>query len=302
MLAMRTSARNQKTTPKGNSLPDIVHAKATPPGRIIVVGDVHGCLEELQALLTHVEFRKGRHGDDALMLVGDLVNKGPDSAGVLAAAQKLNALTVRGNHDDSAIAEWHAHRRGDKSGRKDADWVKGLTHDDVAWMEQQPFTLRLRESLCIVHAGLVPGIKLKQQRLKDLYTMRDVIPCKSGWRASEQQADTGKPWALEWKGSPMARHVIFGHDAKRRLQLQRWATGLDTGCVYGDRLTACVIPRQPPPLTRLRSALRSLFFGESKEAPTLNELGATIVSVPSQQPPEAAHLRKKSLKNSEKTL
>ena len=68
----------------------------------------------VQALLSHVEFRGKGHSDDTLVLVGDLVSKGPDSAAVVAFARKLGALSVRGNHDDSALAAWRCSQGGKK--------------------------------------------------------------------------------------------------------------------------------------------------------------------------------------------
>mmetsp|Transcript_15576 Transcript_15576/g.47025 ORF Transcript_15576/g.47025 Transcript_15576/m.47025 type:complete len:368 (+) Transcript_15576:133-1236(+) len=277
------SAKSSQKTPRGNALPSPLHAKvAAAKGRLVIVGDVHGCLDELQALLKQVRFREGGNQGDTLVLVGDLVNKGPHSAAVVATVRQLGALCVRGNHDDSALEAYRQHAAGKKVKDKHA-WVRGLTSADAAWIAQLPFSLRLRRTLCIVHAGLVPDVKLKRQNLQNLYTMRDLKHTKTGWRAST--AHDGRPWAPEWHGSPMARHIFFGHDAQRRLQLCKFATGLDTGCVYGGALTACVIPagERLPWWAEIRGAFMRL-MGHGKRPLTLKELGGTIVSVPSQQP------------------
>jgi predicted phosphodiesterase len=67
--------------------------------RTIVIGDVHGCLRELEALLERV--RPG--GGDALWFAGDLVNRGPDSAEVVRLVRGLGARTVMGNHDHKHV-------------------------------------------------------------------------------------------------------------------------------------------------------------------------------------------------------
>ena len=68
--------------------------------RLIVVGDVHGCFEELKVLLDTVGFESPR---DQVLLLGDLVNKGPYSAEVVKYAKERGFLVIRGNHDDSAL-------------------------------------------------------------------------------------------------------------------------------------------------------------------------------------------------------
>jgi hypothetical protein len=71
--------------------------------RLIVVGDVHGCLDELKALLQHCEYNP--EGGDQVLLVGDLVNKGPYSAEVVRFVRENDMLCIRGNHDDFALCK-----------------------------------------------------------------------------------------------------------------------------------------------------------------------------------------------------
>lgn len=77
------------------------------------------------------------------------------------------------------------------------------------------------------------------------------------------------PWASKWAGPG---HVIFGHDARIGLQQYDYATGIDTGCVYGRRLTACLIP--------LHHTTRQY---KRDQTPTLEELHASLVSVPARE-------------------
>lgn len=101
------SERNAKSSPYGGTLGlrlvDAVteRAKERQP-RVIAVGDVHGCIDELQELLRRCDFRPG----DLLVFLGDLVSKGPDSAAVVQMAREIGAIGVRGNHDFEVI-RWH---------------------------------------------------------------------------------------------------------------------------------------------------------------------------------------------------
>lgn len=68
--------------------------------RVFVVGDIHGCLDDFNNLVTKLNFNSAT---DQLILAGDLTSKGPNSAGVLSRARELGALCVRGNHDDKVV-------------------------------------------------------------------------------------------------------------------------------------------------------------------------------------------------------
>ncbi len=213
--------------------------------RWIVVGDVHGCIQELTDLLEACSASPS----DKIVFVGDLVGKGPDSAGVVALARSLRALCVRGNHDERLI-RWHelvaqagatpvpplgpAHRPASET----------LTEDDWTWLMSLPYYLRLPRietsdntaiDAIVVHAGLVPGVPLERQDPSDMIRMRSIREDgTASWRG-----DDGKSWASQWPGPEL---VLFGHDAVRGLQQHPHAIGLDTGCVYGKALTAYLLP------------------------------------------------------------
>ena len=70
--------------------------------KVIAIGDVHGCLDELQMLLRRCDYRPG----DTVVFLGDLVSKGPDSLGVVQMAREIGAIGVRGNHDFEVV-RWH---------------------------------------------------------------------------------------------------------------------------------------------------------------------------------------------------
>lgn len=194
----------------------------------MVVGDIHGCLTEYRALLKKAGWGSG----DGLVLVGDLVAKGPDSAGVVALSRELGARAVLGNHD-ARLVEGRAQdsKRGEHSKQ-----TRALSSADLAYLAALPLTLELPEfRSVVVHGGLLPGVPLREQPRRWCLTLRslgpDGTPSSSGL--------VGTPWASKWTGPEFA---IFGHDALRGLQRTPHALGLDTGCVYGGKLTSVWLP------------------------------------------------------------
>jgi diadenosine tetraphosphatase ApaH/serine/threonine PP2A family protein phosphatase len=204
--------------------------------RTILVGDVHGCLAELESLLDRVNFSTG----DRLVLVGDLVARGPDSPGVLRIARETGALLVRGNHEDRVLtlATRNSGASPAHPTSEHARLANALSHAERRTLEQAPVMLHLAEhNLAVVHAGIDPSASLHGQRERDLLTLRTVASPKGPTL-----------WGELYSGPT---HIVFGHHALQGLQLHPFATGLDTGCVYGKYLTALVleeaeeVPRTP---------------------------------------------------------
>jgi hypothetical protein len=209
-------------------------------GRTVIVGDVHGCARELDALLDRIAFSLG----DRLVFVGDLVARGPDSLGVLDIARTTGAVIVRGNHEEK-ILSWRAkkqsHMRGigkrpDPLGRAHARVARALRPSDWALLATSPCWYDLPEhALRVVHAGLVPGLPFEEQKRQTMMRIR----CVNGREWIEKPNGADHPlWGSLYAGPP---HVVFGHNAMREPQLHRWATGIDTACVYGGALTAMVL-------------------------------------------------------------
>jgi hypothetical protein len=211
--------------------------------RTIVVGDIHGCLDELRGLLVKCGYQRG----DRLVFAGDLIAKGPDSPGVLQLAREEGALAVIGNHDDRvllarAVALGTAPPPEKGIRREHQRVADALTPADWGFLLALPPFLRLGPErpgdadTVVLHAGAVPGIALEKQTREHLTTMRSIDA-----RGKPTKRIEAQPWASVWPGP---ERIVFGHDAVRGLQQERFAVGLDTGCVYGNRLTALILPER----------------------------------------------------------
>ncbi len=230
----------QESESLGNLLYDAVHErlKSRHP-RVIVVGDVHGCVNELKELIRRVEYHPG----DLLVFLGDLVCKGPHSNAVVTLARELGAVAVRGNHEYEVLRQYHLHTkwaRHDPPTKLSEHYriSQNLSTGNVEWLEASPWYMKSVDlDALFVHAGLIHGVQLKKQNPRLMMNMRSILP--DGTVTSKYYGEW--PWARMWEGP---QTVFFGHDAQRGLQIHEHGIGLDTGCVYGKRLTACVLPER----------------------------------------------------------
>ena len=117
-------------------------------------------------------------------------------------------------------------------------------------LESLPRWLDLDERLRVVHAGVMPGVAMADQDPYHLTHLRSISDL------GEPSTKWGSPWGALYQGPP---HIVFGHNARKDPQLHPYATGLDTGCVYGGALTALVVPKgglPPEPADRLDALVR----------------------------------------------
>lgn len=175
---------------------------------IYVVGDVHGCRPTLERLLNRLD----PTADELVVFVGDLVRKGPDSAGVVdIVRQTPNFVTVRGNNEQKLI-----------DGRKS---VPSLTDDDLAWIASLPVAISWDDSLA-VHGGVDHRKPIAEHELTELLNMRSLVP----------DGSYDRPYWFETRRD--APRIFFGHTVLSEPFETPAAVGLDTGCVYGGQLTA----------------------------------------------------------------
>lgn len=199
--------------------------------RTIFIGDVHGCLDELKTLIKKIDPQP----KDEIIFIGDLIRKGPDSLGVNLYFKELDAISLLGNHEWS-IREQLAGRCPKRSSLKEVKkdfgkHFKAFATDLKSW----PVYIE-RRSFVAVHAGVAPGIALHNTEEWALVTIRT-------WdgEGHDLQHAENPHWYTFYKRK---KPVIFGHWAALRGLKRHNVIGLDTGCVYGGKLTAYILPEK----------------------------------------------------------
>lgn len=213
--------------------------------RTIIVGDIHGCHNEFAALLSKVELDVD---GDKLILLGDIMDRGPDSYQVMMDVLRLKArmqdrlLHIMGNHEDMAIDgmdlgerdRWNRNGGGKtrKSFYKAGDRLKKY----VSYMRKLPLYYETDDWIC-VHAGITPEGLDETEREVFLWD-RNIARGRSY---------CGK---LLIYGHTTMKEVLFQDDQGIRTDIlpdaknimpERGSICLDTGCVYGGKLSAMII-------------------------------------------------------------
>jgi len=204
-----------------------------PWERLIVVGDVHGCADELSALMDVVK----PGPQDQVLLLGDLVNRGPDTPGVLAQVRQLKALSLLGNHDYRLLRYYFSHHALSLTSY-DMQTIERLQPED--WQTLSSLMLTLEDPIhqhLFVHGGFHPQQDWRSQGAS-IVTEIQCIDAE-GKPQRRKNAPSAPFWADLWSGPEF---VVYGHTPRREVYRTPMTLGIDTGCVYGGHLTAYILP------------------------------------------------------------
>ena len=205
-------------------------------GRILAIGDIHGCNDRLGQLLVRLGVEMQT---DTLIFIGDYIDRGPDARGVIETLLQIRqaspkAVFLKGNHEELFL-NFYCEGRDETlflcNGGANTLASYGLTVAEARTGRGIPqshldfiSSLRLTheaEGYLFVHAGIRPGIPLVDQVPEDLLWIR--------YAFIESDEDFG-------------RTVVFGHTPLREPLIEPNKIGIDTGAVYGGRLTAIELP------------------------------------------------------------
>lgn len=243
--------------------------------RTIFIGDVHGCIEELARLVCSLRLEK----HDRVVFVGDLVDKGPESLQVLRYVECLlgqfpGSVCVAGNHEEKALRfskrDEHERLRSILD-LKQEPWTMDAKPEDWAFVESMPLvwsdpTLNVR----VVHGGVFPVLLQKHPDAWDAIEKHGKAWHKGGGKLMDRarrmlrtryvggpdrpEQQRGEMISLGenvpsdpfWTETYTGPTVIYGHEPylDGQVKVSPHAIGVDTGCVFGGKLTALVYHEQ----------------------------------------------------------
>ena len=203
--------------------------------RIIAIGDIHGCSTELRELLQVLSLTE----EDHIVFLGDLINRGPESRGVLDIVHSIkNKTLILGNHE-LRLLKYRKDPNSVTLKKYDYSTLNILTDKDWILFESMVPTYYVKEyETVFVHGGFLPGIPWQEQPADVIARIQTVSPEGKPKRRSKNH--DYPLWSDLWVGPPF---VVYGHIPKvNKLERATWSLGLDTACVLGGSLSAYILP------------------------------------------------------------
>ncbi|WP_044642496.1 polynucleotide kinase-phosphatase [Risungbinella massiliensis] len=225
-------------------------------GPFDIIGDVHGCVDELLELIDQLGYSLEQHKDGyqlthpdvrKLIFVGDLVDRGPDSPAVLRLVRDLvmngQALCVVGNHDDKLLRKLKGGKVKVQHGLETTmKQLAGASQQELEqhqeFLENLPHHLMLDQGkLVVAHAGLKQEFHGRSSGAVRSFALYG----ETTGQLDEEGYPVRLDWALDYAGEAF---VVYGHTPQAEPYWLGNTVNIDTGCVFGGRLTALRYPEK----------------------------------------------------------
>ena len=211
--------------------------------RTIIIGDVHGCFDEVEDLLKKVKYDQR---NDRIIFCGDIIDRGPKSKQIIEfVASNANVHMIMGNHENKFIRYLRGNPITISDGLQDtidqlAPELKSEANREelLFFFENLPYAIKIDEHLYVVHAGIDPRYSVEAQKQNVVIYMRNHAPGKV---FSDPSAP---PWyEVERAEASKDQMILFGHNTKANTDNNPEinAIALDGGCVFGGELRAFVL-------------------------------------------------------------
>lgn len=220
--------------------------------KTLLISDIHGCLEEFEELLEVVKYTPK---DYRLIVIGDLVDRGPFSAKVVEKIRKMNVEVSTGNHDNKAT-RWLKHNEkylldGTANPMKrvkyqDYEEYLKLSNEDIQWLKSLPAKVHIYDNYWAIHAGCVPNVPFENQKFDSLIRVRYVD--QNGKMLTlpkdRKQPENSYYWTELWD---KPYNIIYGHhvhpnnEVRIDVKPNNVCVGIDTGACFGGYLTGFVL-------------------------------------------------------------
>jgi protein phosphatase len=226
-------------------------------GPFDIIGDIHGCFEECLELLQTIGYQikrdeQSKYGFQVTnppgrtaVFVGDLTDRGPNSVDslrlVMTMVENEQALCILGNHEAKLVKKLSGRNVQVKNGLEttmaELDRESATFREEVRrFVENLPIQLVLDDGkLVIAHAGLPEHYHGKQSKAVTSHAIYGDVSGKT----DEHGLPIRRDWTLDYKGQSI---VVYGHVPRQESYLSNKTYGIDTGCVFGGKLTCLKYP------------------------------------------------------------
>lgn len=201
--------------------------------RIIVYGDLHGCLERFKTLREKI----GVLERDLEICAGDVLGKGEHWSKLLQYLQEYKIQSVLGNHELNILHIFDTNQKDLFA--EDREILKNLKPEDIEFIRSFPPFIKI-DNLLVVHGGVHPKINLNslsKQNIYEICQIRQVSKNDNSVLLDKQDKNT-VPWQDIYNGEH--GFVVYGHQREKEVIQRKHSLGLDTGCVHGGKLSAAI--------------------------------------------------------------